>query len=68
MSLLDKCKWYGDNGKTQSLSQIDLFFFSVDSISVAEALLQIFSHVGIPKEILSGRGTAVHLPINEQTT
>ena len=29
----------------------------IDSISVAEALLQIFSRVGIPKEILSDRGT-----------
>ena len=29
----------------------------IDSISVAEALLQIFSHIGIPKEILSDRGT-----------
>ena len=29
----------------------------IDSVSVAEALLQIFSRVGIPKEILSDRGT-----------
>ncbi|KAK3890013.1 hypothetical protein Pcinc_006010 [Petrolisthes cinctipes] len=29
----------------------------VDSISVAEALLSIFSRVGIPREILSDRGT-----------
>ena len=29
----------------------------IDSISVTEALLQIFSRVGIPKEILSDRGT-----------
>ena len=29
----------------------------INSISVAEALLQIFSRVGIPKEILSDRGT-----------
>ena len=29
----------------------------IDSISVAEALLQIFSRVGIPKEILSDRCT-----------
>ena len=28
----------------------------IDSISVAEASLQIFSRVGIPKEILSDRG------------
>ena len=30
---------------------------NIDSISVAEALLQIFSRVGIPREILSDRGT-----------
>ena len=29
----------------------------VDSVSVAEALLQIFSRVDIPKEILSDKGT-----------
>ena len=29
----------------------------IESISVAEALLQMFSPVGIPKEILSDRGT-----------
>ena len=29
----------------------------IDAISVAEALLQIFSRVGIPREILSDRGT-----------
>ena len=29
----------------------------IDSISVAEALIQIFARVGIPKEILSDRGT-----------
>ena len=29
----------------------------IDSISVAEALLQIFSRVGIPREIISDRGT-----------
>ena len=29
----------------------------IDSVSMAEALLQIFSRVGIPKVILSDRGT-----------
>ena len=32
---------------------------SIDSISVVEALLQIFSRVGIPREILSDRGTQI---------
>lgn len=29
----------------------------IDSISVAEALLAVFSRVGIPREVLSDRGT-----------
>ena len=40
---------------------------SIDAGTVAECLIQLFSRVGIPREILSDQGTKLYVAVAEGT-